>query len=49
MPAYVPIIDVLLQRLAVIAVNHFNKPYRDAEGVWHMSEYRYLCIARNSA
>ena len=38
MPTYVPITYVLLHRLAVIAVNHFNEPYRDAEGVWHMSE-----------
>ena len=31
-------IHVLLHRLGVIAGNHFNQPYRGADGVWHLSE-----------
>ena len=32
MPTYVPIIYALLHRLGVIVGNHFNEPYRGAEG-----------------
>ena len=31
-------IHVLLHRLGGIAGNHFNKPYKGTEGVWHLSE-----------
>jgi len=36
-PTYV-YIDVQIHRLGEIPVNHFNRPYRVTDGLWHLNE-----------
>ena len=46
-PTYV-YIHVSLHRLAKIAVNHFNQPYRVTYGVWDLTEPTSISVVSES-